>query len=101
MRIAIDAHTVGTQLAGNVTYITNMIEPLAEIDQKNEYSLYVAEPGGFEMYNGRRPNFQVRQIVGYKSRFLRTSFPSMLSFVGTRQISFLCSLPLRLSRRAR
>ncbi len=39
MRVAIDAHTVGTQLAGNVTYITNMIESLAEIDQKNEYTL--------------------------------------------------------------
>jgi glycosyltransferase involved in cell wall biosynthesis len=71
MRIAIDAHTVGTQLAGNVTYITNMIECLAEIDQKNEYSLYVTELGAFEMYDGRWPNFKVRRIVGYNSRVLR------------------------------
>jgi glycosyltransferase involved in cell wall biosynthesis len=71
MRIAIDAHTVGTQLAGNVTYITNMIERLAEIDQKNEYTLYVTEPSAFEMYDGRWPNFKVRRIIGYNSRILR------------------------------
>ncbi len=41
MRIAIDAHAVGTGLGGNESYATNLIEALAEIDSVNEYTLYV------------------------------------------------------------
>jgi glycosyltransferase involved in cell wall biosynthesis len=74
MRIAIDAHTVGTQLAGNVTYITNMIEQFAALDQKNEYDLYVTQPDAFEMYDGRWPNFTARRILAYKSRLMRFLF---------------------------
>lgn len=79
MRIAIDAHTVGTQLAGNVTYITSLIEGLARIDQKNEYTLYVMEPAAIEMYQDRWPNFQVRRFK-HRSRILRYfySFSSQL-----------------------
>lgn len=79
MHIAIDAHTVGTQLAGNVTYISNMIESLADIDQTNEYTLYVMEPAAIEMYTGRWPNFTVRRFH-HRSRILRYfySFSSQL-----------------------
>jgi len=71
MRIAIDAHSVGTQLAGNVTYITSLIEALAEIDQKNEYMLYVARTDAYELYDGRWPNFQVRRIMFHENRVAR------------------------------
>jgi glycosyltransferase involved in cell wall biosynthesis len=74
MRIAIDAHSVGTQLAGNVTYITNMIESLAEIDQTNEYTLYVTRPEAYEMYSGRWPNFKVRKIILHENRLARILF---------------------------
>jgi glycosyltransferase involved in cell wall biosynthesis len=71
MRIAIDAHSVGTQLAGNVTYVTNLIEALAEIDQRNEYMLYVARPDAFELYEDRWPNFRVRRILLNENRVAR------------------------------
>lgn len=63
MHIAIDAHSVGTQLGGNETYATNLIEALAEIDQTNLYTLYVTKPVALERFNNRWPNFQVRQTL--------------------------------------
>jgi glycosyltransferase involved in cell wall biosynthesis len=63
MRIAIDAHSVGTQLAGNVTYITSLVEALADIDKRNEYTLYVTRPEVYDFYDGRWPNFEVRRIA--------------------------------------
>lgn len=63
MHIAIDAHSVGTQLAGNVTYITSLIEAVAEIDQKNQYTLYVTKPKAVECYTNRWANFRVRRTL--------------------------------------
>ena len=63
MHIAIDAHSVGTQLAGNVTYITSLIEALAEVDKKNEYTLYVTKPEAVEKYSDRWDNFRVRRTL--------------------------------------
>lgn len=63
MHIAIDAHSVGTQLAGNVTYITSLIEALAEIDKTNQYTLYVTKPEAVEKYAGRWSNFSVRRTL--------------------------------------
>lgn len=63
MRIAIDAHSVGTQLAGNESYATNLIEALAQIDKTNEYTLYVTKTEAVERFHRRWPNFDVRQTV--------------------------------------
>lgn len=63
MRIAIDAHSVGTGLAGNESYATNLIEALAEIDPENEYTLYVTKPTAVERFTNRWPNFTVRQTL--------------------------------------
>ncbi len=63
MRIGIDAHQVGTELAGNVTYITSMIDALADIDRSNQYTLYMTKPSAVERYANRWPNFTVRRIV--------------------------------------
>lgn len=63
MHIAIDAHSVGTQLGGNETYAINLIEALAEIDQTNLYTLYVTKPVALERFNNRWPNFQVKQTL--------------------------------------
>ena len=63
MHIAIDAHSVGTQLGGNVTYITSLIEALAEIDKSNQYTLYVTMPEAVERYTGRWDNFNVRRTL--------------------------------------
>ena len=60
MHIAIDAHSVGAQLAGNETYVTNLIESLAEIDTTNRYSIYVSKREALDRFSGRWPNFSVR-----------------------------------------
>ena len=59
MRIAIDAHSVGTRLAGNETYAVNLIEALAEIDQVNNYTIYVTRHEAVERFAARWPNFTV------------------------------------------
>jgi len=59
LRIAIDAHSVGTRLAGNETYAVNLIEALAQIDQTNSYTLYVTKREAVERFKGRWPNFSV------------------------------------------
>jgi glycosyltransferase involved in cell wall biosynthesis len=59
LRIAIDAHSVGTQLAGNETYAVNLIEALAEIDPINSYTLFVTRREAVERFRGRWPNFEV------------------------------------------
>ncbi|HEY5885763.1 MAG TPA: glycosyltransferase family 1 protein [Pyrinomonadaceae bacterium] len=63
LRIAIDAHSVGTGLAGNETYATNLIEALAEIDQLNLYTLYVTRKEALERFKNRWPNFTVRATL--------------------------------------
>lgn len=63
MHIAIDAHSVGAQLAGNETYAVNLIEALAEIDQSNQYTLYVTKPSAVDRFANRWPNFRVKRTL--------------------------------------
>jgi glycosyltransferase involved in cell wall biosynthesis len=63
VHIAIDAHSVGAQLAGNESYITNLIEALAEIDQVNRYTLYVTKSAAIERFDRRWANFRVRTTL--------------------------------------
>jgi glycosyltransferase involved in cell wall biosynthesis len=63
LHIAIDAHSVGAQLAGNESYAVNLIEALAEIDQTNLYTLYVTKPAAIDRFANRWPNFKVRQTL--------------------------------------
>lgn len=63
MRIAIDAHSVGTGLGGNESYATNLIEALAEIDHTNQYTLYVTRREAVERFSNRWPNFSVRSTL--------------------------------------
>jgi hypothetical protein len=61
LRIAIDAHSVGTGLAGNESYITNLIEALAELDTENLYTLYVTKREAVERFSNRWPNVRVQR----------------------------------------
>jgi len=63
LRIAIDAHSVGTGLGGNESYATNLIEALAEIDSVNSYTLYVTRREALERFSGRWPNVSVRTTL--------------------------------------
>jgi glycosyltransferase involved in cell wall biosynthesis len=73
MHIAIDGHTIGTQLAGNVTYVTNLLEALADIDTKNSYTVYVFLLDAEQRYRDRWPNVNVRRLdrrAGRLGRYL-------------------------------
>ncbi|HEU4769957.1 MAG TPA: glycosyltransferase family 1 protein, partial [Pyrinomonadaceae bacterium] len=63
MRIAIDAHSVGAKLGGNESYAINLIEALAQIDDVNEYTLYVTTAEGHDRFHQRWPNFKVRTTL--------------------------------------
>lgn len=63
MHIAIDAHAVGTRLAGNETYIANLIEALAELDAANRYTIYVTKREGVERFENRWPHVAVRRML--------------------------------------
>ena len=63
MRIAIDAHSVGAKLGGNESYAINLIEALAQIDDVNEYTLYVTTAEAHDRFHQRWPNFKVRTTL--------------------------------------
>jgi len=63
LHIAIDAHSVGTGLAGNESYITNLIEALAELDTVNRYTLYVTRDEAVERFSNRWPHVTVRMTL--------------------------------------
>src|SRR5918911_1639997 len=60
LHVAIDAHSVGTGLAGNESYITNLIEALAELDSVNRYTLYVTKQEAVKRFENRWPHVEVR-----------------------------------------
>ncbi|MFL6373523.1 MAG: glycosyltransferase family 4 protein [Pyrinomonadaceae bacterium] len=62
MHIAIDGHTIGTQLAGNVTYITGLLEGLASVDQQNRYTVYVFDKHAEDRYLDRWPNVRLKLL---------------------------------------
>lgn len=62
MHIGIDAHAIGAQQGGNETYISNLITALAEIDQTNQYTLYLANERAAVQWRGRYTNFAVRLL---------------------------------------
>ncbi|HSS22747.1 MAG TPA: glycosyltransferase family 1 protein [Pyrinomonadaceae bacterium] len=63
MRIAIDAHSVGTRLGGNESYATNLIEALGALDQSNHYTIYVTKREAVDRFSNRWPNFAVRSTL--------------------------------------
>jgi glycosyltransferase involved in cell wall biosynthesis len=63
IRIAIDAHTVGTKLGGNESYAVNLIEALAQIDETNNYTIYVTTNEARDRFSSRWPNFKVRSTL--------------------------------------
>ncbi|GBC82141.1 D-inositol 3-phosphate glycosyltransferase [bacterium HR10] len=73
MRIGIDAHAIGSQTAGNETYIKNLIEALAAIDEENEYVLFFTRPEVAEQWRDRFRNFRV-WVVRPHTRYLRIPF---------------------------
>ena len=73
MHIAIDAHSVGTGLAGNETYAANLVEALAEFDRENSYTVYVTRAEAERRFEGRWPNVRVRRTLPH-TPLLRVPF---------------------------
>jgi glycosyltransferase involved in cell wall biosynthesis len=73
MHIAIDAHSVGTGLAGNETYAASLVEALAEVDSENLYTVYVTRPEAERRFAGRWPNVRVRRTLPH-TPLLRVPF---------------------------
>jgi glycosyltransferase involved in cell wall biosynthesis len=63
VHIAIDAHSVGTGLAGNETYAANLVEALAEVDGENRYTVYVTRAEALARFGGRWGNVEVRRTM--------------------------------------
>jgi glycosyltransferase involved in cell wall biosynthesis len=63
MHIAIDAHSVGTGLAGNETYAANLVEALAEVDTENRYTVYVTRREAAARFSGRWPNVRAQRTL--------------------------------------
>jgi glycosyltransferase involved in cell wall biosynthesis len=63
LHIAIDAHSVGTGLAGVETYITNLIEALAASGEANRYTLYMSKGQAGDRFAGRWPHVSVRRTL--------------------------------------
>lgn len=62
MHIGIDAHAIGARQGGNETYIRNLIEALAALDNENRYTLYFSRAEAARAWQGRFPNFAVRLL---------------------------------------
>lgn len=52
MRVGIDAHMVGAQETGNETYCQGLVEGLAQIDDHNQYMVYLNSPCALPSVNG-------------------------------------------------
>ena len=77
MRIAIDAHSIGTGLAGNETYAVNIVESLAEITGRDPFTVYVTKRAAAERLDGRWSGVNIRRIVPH-TPFVR--IPLALSY---------------------
>ncbi|HEY0083505.1 MAG TPA: glycosyltransferase [Pyrinomonadaceae bacterium] len=76
MHIAIDAHSVGSGLAGVETYITNLIEALCASPEAHRYTLYVTRGQAGDRFAGRWPHVSVRRTLPH-TPFIRipVTFP--------------------------
>jgi len=63
VHIAIDAHSVGTGLAGNETYAANLVEALAEVGAEHLYTVYVTREEARARFAGRWPHVRVRRTL--------------------------------------
>ena len=62
MRIAIDAHAIGSKLTGNERYIQNVGERLLKLDDKNEYFFFFSEEEARQRWEARAPNLHTRLV---------------------------------------
>lgn len=74
MRIGIDAHMVGKHEGGNETYVRNLVNSLAKIDDKNHYVIFVTDIESAESLRLCNPNFILDSISPNNIYRLGTQF---------------------------
>lgn len=81
MKVAIDAHALGSGLGGNETYIRNVIRALAAIDPDGDYTLFLGPRSGDEIAGTEHMR---RVVVHPHSPLVRIplSFPLALARAG-------------------
>jgi glycosyltransferase involved in cell wall biosynthesis len=66
MHIGIDAHAIGAQQGGNETYIRGLIRALAAADDRNRYTIFLAQAHAAaewrEGFARQYPNFEIRLL---------------------------------------
>lgn len=62
MRIAIDAHAVGSRLTGNERYIHNLGEQLLEVDRENDYFFLFSQRHARARWENGHTNMQTRLV---------------------------------------
>lgn len=73
MRIGLDAHTLGSRVGGNETFIRNLVSSLSSVDVKNEYFVYAYSNEFVDgLINGVQ-NFQFKNLKP-KNPFIRIPF---------------------------
>jgi glycosyltransferase involved in cell wall biosynthesis len=60
MRFSVDAHAVGQHLTGNETYIRNLLNCFASLDDKAEFIAYISRQDAFDQVPDR---FQKRRVA--------------------------------------
>ncbi len=58
MRIAIDAHAIGSKLTGNERYIENLAEHLLAVGGENEFFFFFTEEQALRRWEGRMPHLR-------------------------------------------
>jgi glycosyltransferase involved in cell wall biosynthesis len=100
MRFSVDAHAVGQHLTGNETYIRNLLNCFAELDQEAEFVAYLSRQDAFDQVPDR---FEKRRVavnpyvrLGYDlPRHVAADRPSLLHVQYTAPIQ--CSVPIVVS----
>src|SRR5262245_57756660 len=79
MRIAYDAHAIGSRLTGNETYSRNLLRGLLEVDPESEYVVYLKRDLGKHEVVPSAPNAVLRPAVsGSRIRRLFVEMPRLL-----------------------
>ena len=79
MRIAIDAHAIGSRLTGNERYVHNLAAHLLAQDRDNEYVLFFTQENARREWKNRAPNLQTLLVSSNPFRRLGVDFSRQLS----------------------
>lgn len=63
MRIAVDAHSLGTRMTGNEAYVLNLMCALARVDTQHQYHIMTASPEAVPAEVSHAPHMRVHRLI--------------------------------------